>query len=249
VTWWGLTIQNEVNQNDKPIGLSFRRRDQLSGDVLWSVFEKVSQSNSRFNALDRLVVTVHSVRMPVGFGRGVKTMGRPISVMAHLNRSIIEVKAEYNCLAYALIIAISRINIDANYNSYRRGRRIGPAVQNLLETTGIDLTDSAGIPELVRFQEYFHEYKIVVYQGLGYDSIMFEGRVESSKRINLLYDEVDLHYHVITNLTGAMARHYVCNACNKGCERDVTHVCDQTISDCAGSPPCELEGVGISCDA
>jgi len=54
----GITIQNEVNQNDKPIGLSFRRRDQLSGDVIWSVFEKVSQSNSRFNALDRLVVTV-----------------------------------------------------------------------------------------------------------------------------------------------------------------------------------------------
>ena len=29
-----------------------------------SVFEKVSQSNSRFNALDTLVVTVHSVRKP-----------------------------------------------------------------------------------------------------------------------------------------------------------------------------------------
>jgi hypothetical protein len=34
----GVAIRNEVNQNDKPIGLSFRRRDQMSGDVLWSVF-------------------------------------------------------------------------------------------------------------------------------------------------------------------------------------------------------------------
>jgi len=38
----GLTIQNQVNQNDKPIGISFRRKDQLSGEVVWSVFEKVS---------------------------------------------------------------------------------------------------------------------------------------------------------------------------------------------------------------
>jgi len=61
---------------------------------MWSVFEKVSQSNSNFNALDKLVVTVHSIRMPVGFGRGVKTMGRRISTMAHLKKCIVEVKAD-----------------------------------------------------------------------------------------------------------------------------------------------------------
>ena len=47
-----LAIPNQVNQNDKPIGISFRRKDQLSGDVIWSVLERVSQSYSRFNALD-----------------------------------------------------------------------------------------------------------------------------------------------------------------------------------------------------
>jgi hypothetical protein len=141
----GITLRNEVNQNDKVIGISFRRKDQLSGDVIWSVFEKVSQSNSRFNALDRLVVTVHYVKMPVGFGR-VKSMGRPISVMAYLKRSIIEVNAENNCLAHVLLIEISRITNDPNYNAYRKGRKIRQAVQNLLEDTGIDLTKGAGIP-------------------------------------------------------------------------------------------------------
>ena len=38
----GITIQYKVNQNDKPIGISFRRKDQLSGEMVWSVFEKVS---------------------------------------------------------------------------------------------------------------------------------------------------------------------------------------------------------------
>jgi len=38
-------------------------------------------------------------------------------------------------------------------------------VDRLLETTGIDLKNVAGIPERTEFQEHFHEYKIVVYSG------------------------------------------------------------------------------------
>ena len=37
----GINIQNQVNQNDKPFGISFRRKDQLTGEVISSVFEKV----------------------------------------------------------------------------------------------------------------------------------------------------------------------------------------------------------------
>jgi len=36
-----MTINNQVKQSDKPNGISFRRKDHLSGDVIWSVFEKV----------------------------------------------------------------------------------------------------------------------------------------------------------------------------------------------------------------
>jgi len=147
----GITIQNEVNKNHKPIGISFRRKDQLSGEVIWIVFEKVSQANSRFNALDTLVVTVHSVKMPVGYGKhAIKSMGRPLSVMAYLKSSIVEVKAEENCLAHALLIAIARVDNDANYKAYRQGRQIRPVVQALLKETGIDLNSGGGIPELNR---------------------------------------------------------------------------------------------------
>jgi len=46
----GITNQNQVNQNDKPIGITFSRKDQLSGEVNWSVFEKVSRTKARINA-------------------------------------------------------------------------------------------------------------------------------------------------------------------------------------------------------
>ena len=60
----GVTIHNEVNLLDKAIGISFRRKDQLSEEVIWSVFSKVAQSNARYNAMDTLIVVVQSVKMP-----------------------------------------------------------------------------------------------------------------------------------------------------------------------------------------
>jgi len=244
----GMTIQNQVNQNDKPIGISFRRKDQLSAEVIWSVFEKVSQSISTFNALDTLVVTVHSVKMPVGFGKhAIKSRGRPLSVMAHLKRNIVEVQAEENCLAHALIIAIARLEKDPNYNSYRRGYKICHVVQKLCKTAGIDLSNGGGIPKLVRLQEHFREYKIVVYHGLRCEDVKFEGQVDSIKRLNLLYDNVERHYHVIAKLTATTARKYVCKRCNKVCTRDVTHACDQKCGECMACPPCAFAHDQILC--
>jgi hypothetical protein len=213
------------------------------------VFERVTQSNARFNALDALTIVVHSVGMPVGFGggRAIKNIGRPLSVMAHIKTGIIEVKAERNCLIHALVIAIAKATNDPNYNSYKLGYKIRLAVQKLLTTTGIDLSQGAGIAEIERLQDHFQEYKIMVYEGLNYDNIIFEGRVDSPTRINLLYDEVTRHYHVIGSQTDAMAKQFVCKGCGKNCRRDSTHTRYQTCSDCMASPPCWVSGVQIPC--
>ena len=80
-----ITIQNHVNKTHEPIGISFRRKDHLSGDVIWSVFERDSQSNARFDEVDTLIVNVHSAKMPVGFGKdAINCMGRPLSVIPYL---------------------------------------------------------------------------------------------------------------------------------------------------------------------
>ena len=108
-----------------------------------------------------------------------------------------------------MVIANAKLDKDPNYKAYIQDRKIRHVVQNLLESTGVELSNNAGIPELVRFQEHFREYKIVLYQGLSCDNFMFEGQVDSSKRLNILYDDVERHYHVTANLTGAMAIRYV----------------------------------------
>ena len=81
----GVSINNEVNLLDKAIGISFRRKDQLSEEVIWYLFSKVARSNARYSAMDRLIVVVHSVKMPVGFAM-IKSMGQPLSVAAHVKQ-------------------------------------------------------------------------------------------------------------------------------------------------------------------
>jgi hypothetical protein len=132
------------------------------------------------------MIDVQSVKMPVGFGKtALKTKGRPLSVMAHLQRSIVAVHAKENCLAHAIVIAIAKVTNDPNYNAYRRGRKIFPAVQTLLEKTGINVDNGGGIPELIRFQEHFKEYRTVVYDGLNCGQILFDGKIVSPKSLNL----------------------------------------------------------------
>jgi len=55
----GVTIHDEVNLLGKAIGISFRRKGQLSEEVIWSVFSKVAQSKAHYYAMDRLIFVVH----------------------------------------------------------------------------------------------------------------------------------------------------------------------------------------------
>jgi hypothetical protein len=106
----GITISNGVEVMDRAIGISFRINDQITGDVIWSVFEKVAQSNARFYA-----ITVHLVKMIIGHGSNrIATKGTPLRIMVRFKRSIVQVKAESNCLAHALVIAKAKVDGDPN---------------------------------------------------------------------------------------------------------------------------------------
>jgi len=74
---------------------------------------------------------------------------------------------------------------------------------------------------------------------------MFEWEVESTNRLNVLYDDVARHYHVIGKFTGSLARTYVCKECHKACTSDVTHACGQTCSDSVECHSCAFSNVRI----
>jgi len=83
----GLRIRNTENVQDKVVGISFRRRDQLKPDVVWGVLGKVVQSNAGFGLCDRLEVHLDHVRMPAGNVRTAKkTRGRSLDVLSAIKR-------------------------------------------------------------------------------------------------------------------------------------------------------------------
>jgi hypothetical protein len=209
----GLTIRNTENVKDKVVGISLRRRDQLKPDVVWDVLGKVIQSNARFGLTDRLEVRLDHVRMPAGNGRE-KTKGRSLDVLSAVKRSIVVVKAAFLCLAHALIIAMARVNGDPKHATYKDGKCLEKPVEGLLKASGVDLSDGGGLEELEQFQDYLSDYKIIVYDGLSPDRLIFSGNSLSEKKLYLLYDADSGHYSVITNIKAAMVKKNICNACD-----------------------------------
>jgi hypothetical protein len=136
----GLRIRKTENVADKVVGISIRCRDQLKPDVVWDVLGKVIQSNPRFGLTDRLEVHLDHVQMPAGNGRE-KTKGRSLDVLSAIKKSIVVVKAVFLCLAHALIIAMARVNGDPKYKSYRNGYQLEKPVDDLLQASGVDLSN------------------------------------------------------------------------------------------------------------
>jgi len=156
----GLRISNTENFQDKVVVISFRRRDQLKPDVIWSVLGKVVQSNARFGLRNRLEVHLDHVRMPAGNGRE-KTKGRSLDVISAIKKSNVVVKAKFLCLAHALIIAMARVNGDPKYKSYRNGRGLNEHIQDLLSASGVDLRNGGALMNLNSFKITFRITKLL----------------------------------------------------------------------------------------
>jgi len=87
----GLRIRNIENVEDKVVGISLRRRDQLKTDVVWAVLGKVIQSNYRFGLSERLEVHLEHVRMLAGNGR-VRTKGWSLDIISAIKRVSLQLR-------------------------------------------------------------------------------------------------------------------------------------------------------------
>jgi hypothetical protein len=153
-----------------------------------------------------------------------KTKERSLDVLSAIKRSIVVVKAAFLCLANAIIFAMAQVNGDPKYKSYINRRRLDKPVDDLLKASGVDLSNGGDLEELKQFQEYLSDYKIIVYDGLRPDRLIFSRNFLSAMQLYLLYDSDSGHYNVITNIKAAIAKKYVCNACDNS--YDKTYKCE-----------------------
>ena len=82
-------------------------------------------------------------------------------------------KAAFLYLAYALIIAMAKVNGDSKFKSYINGKCLKEPVEELLNASGVDLSNGGGFKVLQQFQQYLSDYKINVFAGLYPDRVMF----------------------------------------------------------------------------
>jgi hypothetical protein len=93
--------------------------------------------------------------MPAGNGKWAdKTKGMSLDDLSAIKKSIVVVQTAIFCLAHALIIAMTKVNGDPKYKSYRNGRGLKQPVQDLLNASGVNLTNGGGLKELKQFQNY-----------------------------------------------------------------------------------------------
>jgi len=132
------------------------------------------------------------------------------------------------------VIVVYRVTNDSDYKAYRQGERSYPRSVNCCRRrTSISVEN---------FGTLTSQYRIVLYSGLRWDSIMFDGQIATLQRINLLCD--GQHYHIITNLTAAMAKQCLFPACNMGFSIGAQHRCFA----CSAIPSCIQENDRIPCD-
>ena len=109
---------------------------------------------------------------------------------------------------------MARVNGDPKQKSQRDGYGLQKPVEDHRNASGVKLRNAGGFEELQQFQEYLSDYKIIVYDGLNSDRVMFSGNSVSKKKLYLLYNLDCKHYNVIRNLKGAIIKEYICNACD-----------------------------------
>ena len=154
----GLRISNTENVQEKLVRISFRRLDLLKPFVVWVVLGKVVQSNAMFGLSNRFEVCLDHVRMLAGNGRE-KTKGRSLELLSAIKKFIVKVKAEFLCLAHALITDMAKVNGDPKHK-YRDGYGLKQPIQDLLIFSGIKLTNGGGLKELEQFQNHLSDYEI-----------------------------------------------------------------------------------------
>jgi len=86
------------------------------------------------------------------------------------------------------------------------GRGLNQNVEDLLKASGVDSTNGGGLEEFRQFQEYHSYFKIIVFNGLSLDRVMFSRNSISDKKFYLLYDFESEHYNLITNIKAVMAK-------------------------------------------
>lgn len=256
----GLTISNSSRPDQRSIGISLRRADQLDADVILQTIEKVMQSNEQFFMDGQLIVRYIHIKLPAGEGRKSTDLISNFHDFCLKKQSILVIQnRDKLCLARALVTARAFVHKDETpqklkfYNSIRHSRlsRVDcqkREAEKLCREAGVNLTQGGGIDELHKFQNYLREYKITVFTDRIGKKVMFEGPdVDMPNYIDLIFGEN--HFNVILNIEAAFNTKNYCRKCRVRFDHLHHHRCETKCVMCNHTPLCEdVAGIFKKCN-
>ena len=241
----------QSNQLQFPISLPFCSLPELTTEKVFSLVEKVVQSNEEFRLNDTVHIDLIRVEMPHGSGKSrVKRQTWNIRDYLKKKGSVICINnMDDLCLARALVTSIARIEKDPRY------KRMIDSKGTVQRERAFDLHEAANVPlgpcglkEVDLFQQHLTNYQILVVSGDQNNTIIYPPRPPANpnpeKSIYLYYQAN--HFDVITKLPGFLNTHYFCHACHKGYDHTTDHLCDGMCKSCRGFG-CTVENNGIIC--
>ncbi|KAK4880381.1 hypothetical protein RN001_008527 [Aquatica leii] len=209
----GLVLRN-ASFPEKPVGISFRRVNQLSSSVIMTTLEKILQSNAQFFASDLLTLHMDRVTLPVGYGRQRLT-GVSFEEFCRRRHGILTVEnADTLCLARALVLAVAwkRNDSDLPVLKNKLYSECTRRAVSLCTNAKVNLSNGGTREHIQQFQDYLTDYTIVVYNHRLGQTVYYEGPRSSNRQVlNLIFE--NNHYNVITSLTSAFAAKYFCELC------------------------------------
>ena len=236
-------------QLETPISLPFMTVERLTTERVYSVLERVIQSNQEFRLNDTVTIDINHVEAPQGSGRKKRTTYNIDDFLSEKG-SVVRIKNKDDdlCLARALVVARAKKDNDPRYG------HISNSDRPLQREKAFDLHEAANVPlgpcglnEVALFQQYLTGYQIVIISGDHSNSIIYPPPSSSTdQKPHLTLYLHNNHFDVINRVPGFLGRNYFCSRCYKAYDHTTDHLCAAMCRSCRGFD-CVWENDGIVC--
>ena len=218
---------------DKPIGLPFIKKDDLTMERFMARMEHVLQSKKDVKLDSSMQINLLHMEMPVG-GKSKRPMFQTWEEKKKQWRCIIPITNQHDdmCLARAIVTGKARHELNCTdwfWRSIRDGGHHQTTQAVHLHKEAKVPFNACGLDQVKTFQEVIPNYQLCVVSKEHLNEIVWSGPYKS-KGIYLLYN--DHHFDLITSMNAYLNRGYWCHECKKAYDDRKSHRCEKTCKIC-----------------
>lgn len=220
----GIKISVLSDIQSEPIGLSFRKPNEIIPEMLSDLIFSVTQSNTTFSIYSMLEMTVTILSPPTG---GVGSYNRLVNVKFKSDLEILRLKRnglidpgiceDFMCLPKCVLLG--KYFVDNDVNAINRllynPDQLRAEANTLCRKAKVEIVPGVGcsIYDIYKFQNILPDYAFYVYKDKTNGNKLYCNTQTLGKRINLFYLQELQHYIVIKKRSIFFSKRVECPNC------------------------------------